>query len=133
MSETITLPRSGLVLTRLSPTARGLSAGICDVGGDEHGTAYALKVFLWDPPRLCADFGSASYGGSTTRDALIAWLDDCACKTRAALLPADARERVARALTKILSERFPDKLIYEYADAVLQALGVPAREEEKKP
>ena len=66
------------------------------------------------------------------REEVIAWLDAKVLETRAALLPQDARERVARALFEaewrdVNREDWPEFAIADFThevDAVLAALGL---------
>jgi len=72
-----------------------------------------------------------SVGTSGTRDECISWLDSRVLALRAALMPQDARERVARAIyhadtglcDSCLSHDGDRDDYYAQADAVLAALG----------
>lgn len=129
MSETITLPKSGVVLTRvvdfdyLREIAPGVRARVfcCD------------KEVCWQ-----AWIGDDNFHapGRSTRDECIAWLDARVLALRAALLPADARERVEAAVLRDLSNRtrwwnsvdddVQLEIVRELSDAVLSALGARA-------
>lgn len=116
---TITLPRSGLVLTKKRGTERLFIARM------PH-----MKLMLVSDPHgewALARIGRDCDGGSL--DECIARLDARVLELRAALLPPDARERIARALhlrrCGIIcdKERPPSEEDFSVADAVLDVLG----------
>lgn len=117
MAETIALPHSGVVLTRAPQCER----------------VYLLPHklgWLYDGDAdSSASFDRESMFG--TRDECIAWLDARVLALRAALAPADARERVAKALAVVegCGDRCVDvpcdacwRAFTETADAVLDAI-----------
>lgn len=112
MSETITLPRSGLPLQPFGHRKWLDALGHIELGhiGER-----------W----FCKFLGHSLSGA--TRDAAIEFLDARVIHVRAALLPADARERVARALQDrgIIcgGNEEEDRQALIAADAVLAALG----------
>jgi len=124
MSETIVLPRSGVVLawTGFSYEA-------------QHGATLTKLVQSTDADQWYAGHPSGYDEGGLevygTRDECISWLDSRVLELRAALMPADARERVARALfhadTGLCDSCLPGDMMrdfwYAQADAVLAALG----------
>jgi len=121
MSETIVLPRSGVELT---PGKYGIAKGMI-------GNVISLSLDMAARPNQ-ARFGDIYYHVAT-RDECIAWLDSRVLALRAALMPADARERVARALHawSMKHGEADDFVLFEndsrgwldMADAVLAALG----------
>jgi len=122
MSETITLPRSGVVLT-------GNSCGDFEFQTKNDAIWLTLHIFRDGCVAKISATRAPMHKG--TRDECIAWLDLFVLETRAALLPADARERVARELFTF--NRMDDwgaanddeRTEYlDGADAVLSALGI---------
>jgi hypothetical protein len=126
MSETITLPRSGIVLTRRGPDS-WLNAEA------------AISLSEW-PSAWIAYFGSESQSGP--KDEMLSWLDARVLALRAALMPPDARERIARAFLreheKLRRDRAYDRtgsvldlteesIAMLYADAVLKVLSPEVR------
>lgn len=119
MSETITLPRSGVVLKRYRlPHERGHE--------DDWIADAEIRIRLY---RGCisGDRWWAQVGETTPRtecgskEAAINALDARVLALRAALLPADARERVRRVLDV---PALADVDTGDLADAVLAALGI---------
>lgn len=98
MSETITLPRSGVVLTRSLVGPRGLE-GVPQYETVVGGVQLLIRWYS-DGTVLakCGLLASAGLRGKVGRDKSIAWLDARVLELRAALMPGDARERIARAL-----------------------------------
>jgi len=127
MSETITLPRSGVVLTQIRKDV--FTAGVNWI------VTMVRDPFVGSPVSdrwmaSCADEKDDLCG---TRDECIAWLDARVLETRAALLPHDARERVANAILAAHRKRYtlnstPPQasidLALEWADVALKALGI---------
>ncbi len=102
-SEVFIMPWSGVVLTKHANYLRCyLPGGSCGIELLESGGAAIVRPFREDI--WCGSFERA-----------VADLDAWIIETRAALMPADARERIANVLG-------PGG--YERADAVLRALGM---------
>lgn len=139
MKDTITLPRSGVVLTRLPLLTGGKKScrGFGWLGAV--GGAFRLKdreSWADGPPEIQAIAHATSDVAHelvelrlvNARDFEQAadWLDRHLLALRAALLPADARERVARELAKFNALPFDDTYRDNFllgADAILAALG----------
>ena len=127
MSETITLPKSGIVLERSTEKGthwRRYIGPFC-VEVRDHGADRPH-------PKHFPRWGVSTGGGWSyydARDVAVASLDDDMLKALAALLPADARERVARAISDeadliVMEESRPQRML-RIADAGLSALVRP--------
>jgi hypothetical protein len=132
MSETIVLPRSGVVLTQHPkvPYSRFIAtAGLVEMILE----CVTLDHLNWDA-RICFPVTRTSrecVGAYGEKGECISWLDSRVLELRAALMPADARERVARAIyhadtglcDSCLSHDGDRDDYYAQADAALAALG----------
>jgi len=113
MSETITLPKSGIVLT----------------GEPRNGYSNERIPFAW----LCindesdgswfAQSGLSDNDFYGTRDECVAWLDGQLLARRAALLPADALARALKSVECRMDEGTTDDGFQYLAKRVLAALG----------
>lgn len=120
MTEQITLPKSGIVLERRDIGYWRASPGC--------GAWFAFNEFTSDWFR--AQAGIVSHEAQS-RDECIAWLDARVLELRAALLPPDARELVAKAIFEaewrdVNREDWPEFVMADFAfeaDHVLAALG----------
>jgi len=91
MAEKMTLPRSGIVLDQARP-------GVWSFGVDWVVTMIR-DPFVGSPTdRWVAAVADEKDDFMGTRDECLAWLDARVLALRAALLPADARELIAKAL-----------------------------------
>lgn len=124
MSETIVLPRSGVVLTRTTLYEDGLAEYELSV---EHVGEVMLRVAS-DARTASAFFGDDYCGGVPTQDA-VEWMDECVLALRAALMPADAKTRVTELVLHAWFGFTPDQSneaeiadARMLADAILAAL-----------
>ena len=120
MSDSITLPRSGIVLTKTPYCHDGHKAFTFDNGR-------ILLILAGNRVVQCIAF-SGELANVEEKDRALAWLDSRVLALRAALMPADARDRVARALHDSLPCACGDRVLHSQAwfpiaDAVLAAIG----------
>jgi len=122
--ETITLPKSGLVLTKLGwlwnyADFRAFVAGL------------QVRIYQSTDHAWCASTMGGGYTGHRTIDDAISALDAEVLALRAALMPSDARERIAKAswdFDRVCdwseADAVESEAYYAHADNILAALGI---------
>lgn len=139
MADEIVLPRSGIVMMPLTghswPKWRCLLGDLCFEIADL--SERVGHESWWAGVSLRGSLGGAEV---LSRGECISWLDSRVLELRAALMPADTRERIARALrdTEVRippKHRGPVEAWYPRADAILSALAgdVTPRPESEPP